>query len=142
MELFWTSLIIIVSSNVSYHIFQKSITKTAHPIISIIITFTIAIIASLIILPFYPMKNDLITSIKELNWASFTMGLSIVGIEVGYLLFYRSGWFISYGPILCNVFVALCLIPVGVLIYKEKLTISNYVGIVLALLGLYLIIKK
>jgi drug/metabolite transporter (DMT)-like permease len=133
---------IIVGSNVSYHIFQKSIARTANPIISVIMTYIIAILASLVILPFFPLQKPIVASFKDLNWASFALGLSIVGVEVGYLLFYRSGWFISYGPIICNLLIVIILIPIGVLLYKENLTISNYIGIVLAAIGLFLILKK
>ena len=70
------------------------------------------------------------------------MGLTIVGVDVGYLLLYRSGWAVSLGSVFCNAVVALILLPIGILLFKEKLTFSNYVGVALTLVGIYLVARR
>ena len=121
MSIVWISLLLVVCSNVGYHICQKSIAKDVHPVLSIIVTFSVALIGSLLILPFFPIKSGIVTSLKDLNWASFAVGLTIIGIDIGYLLFYRSGWPISYGYVICNALIFLALLVTGLLFTKRKL---------------------
>jgi hypothetical protein len=72
------------------------------------------------------------------NWASFALGLIVVSLELGFLLAYRAGWKVSAAAVYSNVAVGLLLLPIGVWLYRESLTISNGFGIVLAVVGLVL----
>ncbi len=139
MLFLYFSIFLTVLSNIFYHIFQKSIAASINPIISLIITYISAIIISLLILPFYPDKTGLIDSIKGLNWSSFALGGAIVGLEMGFLLAYRAGWNIGLAAVFSNVAVAVFLIPIGLLIYKENLTLMNLLGIMFCITGLVLI---
>ncbi len=139
MILFYVAISLTIISNVFYHIFQKSIPDNINPIISLIITYITAIILSLAILPFYPDKLDCVNSIKNLNWASIALGVAIVGLEMGFLLAYRVGWNISIAAVFSNVAVAIVLIPMGLLFFKEHLSIGNVIGICFCIIGLILI---
>ena len=46
--------------------------------------------------------------LKELNWASYALGLVVVLLEVGFLLAYRAGWKISLAAVYSNVAVGCC----------------------------------
>ncbi len=142
MTWFWMSAVLIIGSSLSYHICQKSIPVAANPLLSVIVTLLTATIVSALILPFFMTGDTVTQELGKLNWASVVLGLVVVGIDVGYLLLYRSGWNISLGSVFCNSFVALTLILVGVAYYREKLLVSNYVGFVLALIGIFLITRK
>jgi hypothetical protein len=142
MRFFWFSAILVIGSNVVYHICQKSIPPSAHVIVSILITFLIAILASALFLIIFPPEESLISAVKKVGWASVVRGLAIIGIEIGYLLLYRSGWHISLGPVFCNTVVFLFLIPVGLILFKEKMIPSNILGVVLAITGIYLITRQ
>ena len=50
---------------------------------------------------------------RQLNWASVLLAVSIVGLEVGFLLVYRSGWNIGLAAVLANVAASLILVPVA-----------------------------
>ena len=139
MPLFWLSALIVIGANVGYHLCQKSIPSEAHVIVSIIVTFIIAIIASIFIMFLYPPEGSIITVVKKVGWASVFRGLAEVGIEAGYLLLYRSGWSISLGPVFCYACVILLLIPIGMVFFKERLTLTHGLGVLLALGGVYLI---
>ena len=52
---------------------------------------------------------------------------------------YRAGWNISIGTIVINAAATLVLVPIGLLVYQEKLNWVNAVGILVCVLGLYLI---
>lgn len=67
-----------------------------------------------------------------------TLGLAVVGLEVGAIFMYKVGWEVSVGNIVQAIFVAIALLIVGVLIYKEALTVSKVAGIMACLVGIYL----
>ena len=75
---------------------------------------------------------------RQLNWASYALGLVVVLLEVGFLLAYRAGWKISVAAVYSNVAVGLLLLPIGYLFYREALTATNILGIALAVVALVL----
>jgi len=62
-------------------------------------------------------------------------------VEIGYLLFYRSGWSLSVGPIFSYLLVSLVLIGFGFLLFKERLSVANYIGVGLAMVSIFLMTK-
>jgi hypothetical protein len=142
MFIFWFSVVLVIGANVAYHVCQKVIPVGANPFVSLFVTFMTAAAATLIVIPFGLGDSSLLAEFRKLNWASAAIGLTIVGVDLGYLLVYRSGWNVSLGSAFCNAWVALLLIPVGVALFKERLITSNYVGVVLALVGVFLITRR
>lgn len=142
MFLYFFSLTIAVLGLTFYHIAQKSIPSNVHPIISVLATYVAAFIATLFLLPFFPAKEGIITAIKNLNWASYGVGIAIIGAEIGFLLAYRSGWNISLLNIIANILVTLVLLPLGIFVFREKLNFYQILGLVLSIAGLILLNKK
>lgn len=142
MLLYYFSMCLTILSNVMYHIFQKSTSSKVNPFLSLIVSYLIAITISIILFPFYSKEKTFVESIHELNWASAALGFSIVGLELGFLLIYRSGWSINIAAIFSSVAVTLILIPLGILIYKENLSIINFIGIILCISGLIMVNHK
>ena len=140
--MFYASMGLTIAAGLLYHFASKSIPKTVNPILSIIVTYLMAIALSLIILPFYPAKTPIVESGKQLNWASFAVGIAIVGIEIGFLLAYRAGWNISLGAVTSNVAIMIILVPAGALIFKEHLSVVNMIGLLFCILGLILVTLK
>lgn len=136
------SIVIIVISNILYNVCQKSTPEGANPFSSLLATYlTASIITVITFLLFYTDKS-LIQSFKELNWTSIVLGISIVGLEFGYLMAYRSGWNISEGSLVANIILALMLIPVGIIFYKEGFALSKTLGVLFCLIGLLLLNKN
>jgi len=131
-----------ILSNVLYHVFQKLIPGNVNPLLSLAVTYLVAATATLLLLPLFPLQGALGAEVRKLNWASVGLGAVIVGLELGFLLAYRSGWNISIASLVANTTVALLLIPVGLLLFKEELSAVNILGIVLAIAGLVLVNLK
>lgn len=140
--MYYISIIITIFATVIYNISQKSINQSINPFVSMIVTYSIAIIASIIALTISPIENNFISSLKQLNWASYVLGLSALGLEIGYLFVYRSGWDISIAPIYVSIISTLVLIVFGIVIYKTKINFTNGIGIFLSIIGLILMNKK
>lgn len=77
-----------------------------------------------------------------MNWASYVLGMVIVGLEVGFIYAYKAGWQVSTAAIVQSSFLAVLLIPVGALLYRETITWNKIVGILICLVGLVFINLK
>jgi drug/metabolite transporter (DMT)-like permease len=139
---YYFAILLVVVSNVFYQISQKLIPSDVNPVLSLIVTYSTAIIFSLFLLPFYPITEGFRASFRKMNWASFTLGITIVGIELGFLLAFRAGWNISFAQLFSGLSIAVLLIPIGVLFFHDKLTVLNVIGILLSIGGLILMSYK
>lgn len=142
MLLFYLSIALTIVSNVLYHVFQKLTPTNVNPMVALAATYLTATVVCLILLPFFPSTSNLLDSLHQLNWASFALAFAIIGLELGFLLAYRAGWNISQGPIVSNVAVALVLVPVGLLLFKERLSLLNLIGIAVCVAGLVMVNQK
>ena len=141
MGLYFGSMLLTVISNVAYHVSQRSITAKINPLLSLTLTYMVALATTLVVFPFFssPGAGSLGQQIKSINWATYSLGLAVVGLELGFLLAYRSGWKVSIAALFSNALVTLLLIPVGMLFFREQLDPKKILGIALASVGLWLI---
>jgi len=137
---FYLPVLIAALSTTLYHVAQKSVPTNLNPILSLIVNYATALLLSFVLLLFYP-KESSIASLKQLNWASYAVGLSIVGIEFSFLIAYRVGWRISIASAVSNVLTALILVAVGLVFFREHLSGRNALGLVLCLAGLLLVVQ-
>lgn len=141
MFIYIFSIVMIVASNILYNICQKSTPKGANPFSALLVTYLAAAVLTIVASFFYKTDKGFIESFKDLNWTSVVLGIAIVGLEFGYLLAYRAGWNISIGSLVANIILALLLIPVGIIFYKEGFEPHKIVGVGLCIVGLIVINK-
>lgn len=135
----YVPIIIVILSNTFYHICTKSTPENLNPFASLTVTYLIGAVVS-VILYFLTVKNpNLLTEYGKLHWSSFVLGIAIVGLEAGFLLMYRVGWNVSTGQVVSSIALAVVLVFVGYLFYKEAITVSKIAGILVCMVGLYLI---
>ncbi|MGE5380581.1 MAG: EamA family transporter [Methylocystaceae bacterium] len=139
MVMYILPIALVVVSNVVYNICQKSTPQNANPYIALLVTYLTAALLTLIIYQFNKADKGFWASLGDLNWTSLALGVTIVGLEIGFLMAYRVGWNISVGFLVANTFVAVMLIPVGILLYHEGFELSKVLGVVLCLAGLIMI---
>jgi drug/metabolite transporter (DMT)-like permease len=139
MRMFYLAIIIAVLSSTLYHVFQKAISPDVNPAISLMITYAIALFLSALLLIVFPVKSGLAAALRGANWASFALGFAIIGLEVGFLLAYRWGGNLSVTAIAANTASGLLLIPVGIVLFREKPSLINIAGVFVAILGLIMI---
>jgi drug/metabolite transporter (DMT)-like permease len=134
-------IVIIVLSNMFYHISTKSAPPELSPFAALTVSYGVGIVVSLILYFFTGKGGNLIDEYRHVNWSTIVLGLTIVGLEAGYMLLYRAGWNISTGSIVCSVALAMILVFVGWLVYHETISLSKVAGIGICLVGLYFINK-
>ena len=133
------SIALTIVSNLLYHTAQRAIRPDANPLLSLAVTYLVALICSLVVLPLFYGRLALGSELAKLSWASYALGVVIIGLEAGFLLAYQAGWKISVAALYSNAMVTLLLIPVGILVFGEELSARRGAGILLALAGLVLI---
>ena len=86
----------------------------------------------------HPGRN-LLAEYRKLNAAPFLLGLSVVGLEVGFIYAYKNGWGVSTASIVQSAFLSVALLVVGALLYHESITVNKILGMIICLVGLYVI---
>ncbi len=137
--LFYLPVILMIVGTTTYHIAQKSVPTQVNPVFSLVINYLTALAGTLLLIPLYPSRSAGPWSIRGVNWASAAVGVSIVGVELAVLLAYRSGWRVSLLSVIGNTASALLLVAIGLLFFREQLSVRNLTGIGLCLVGLALI---
>lgn len=142
--LFYLPILLIVVSTAGYHIAQKSVPAHVNPMVSLLVNYLTALVITLVVLPFYPRQagSSWAGSLREVSWASYAVGLCIFGVELSVLLSYRVGWKLSLASLVANVATALVLALIGLLFYREQISLKNVAGIGLCLLGLVLVAQR
>ncbi|HOA42848.1 MAG: EamA family transporter [Bacillota bacterium] len=140
LNYYWP-ILLIITSNVCYHISAKSMPGTINPLASLGVTYIVAAIATFLLYFLTSPAKNLATEYGHLNWTPFLLGIAIVGLEFGNVWMYKVGWNISIGSLVCNIALAVILIIIGVMFYKEMLTVQKIIGLGLCLGGLILINK-
>lgn len=139
--MFYATLALTIGGNVLYHLAQKSIPAGVHPLVSIVASYMTAMVLTLGGLFLFPLRDPIAVEIGRLNWASLALGLSIVAVELGFLLAYRMGWRISLASVTSNTAVALILLPTSVFVFRERLSPTNALGFLLCVVGLVLVTR-
>lgn len=130
---------LLVLSNVFYHITAKSLPANVDSFLSMTITYLVGAAVSVVLYLTIGGGDSLSVQLSHLNLTPFVLGFAVVGLEVGAIFMYKVGWEVSVGNIVQAIFVAIALLVVGVLIYKEALTGTKVAGIAACLVGIFLL---
>jgi uncharacterized membrane protein YdcZ (DUF606 family) len=141
MTSFYFPVALAVGGMLFYHLSQKSIPKEINPFFAMIIAYAAGIVLLAICSLAYPSRKSFVDSVRESNWAVFVVGAAAACIEIGFLLAYRAGWKISLAAVATNVAVTAMLIPIGIFIYKDQLSLRNVLGLIFCVLGLVLVVR-
>jgi drug/metabolite transporter (DMT)-like permease len=134
-------ILIVVAANTIYNISAKSTPENINSFASLSVTYLIAMICSLIMYFFTSEKKNLLLELSKASWTTYALGVTIVGLEFGFLCVYRAGWKISIANLFASITLACVLLIVGFLLYKETLSLRQILGIGVCVIGLILIAK-
>lgn len=137
--LFYVPLAVGVIGNILYNIFAKSTPDDANTFASLTLTYAAGMAATFILYMVTSGGGNILAEFAKANWASYALGLCIVGCDVAIILLYRAGWDISIGTLVGNISLSLCLAVIGVIFWNESLGVIKIAGIVVCLAGLYIV---
>jgi drug/metabolite transporter (DMT)-like permease len=142
MNFFVLSMVILVASVATYQISATFVPHALSPWHVLTIVYTIGVVVSVLAGFIDTSEKNLWQTFRASNWSVFVLAFAVVGIETGYLLAFRAGWNLTITGVFSNAAAAILVLPVGVLLLKERMTTMNIVGVVVAVIGLYLIVRR
>lgn len=132
-------IVIIIGSNILYNVCTKSTPSEVNAFAALSVTYLIAAVVCFVTFLITAKGRNILTEFGKTNWTTFVLGVVIVGLELGYILAYRNGWAMNTVSVTANIALAVALIIVAAVFYKETITPKQIAGIVLCGGGLVLI---
>ena len=142
MYLYWFSIALAVLANLFYHAIQKQTPALASPALTLTMTYLTAGVVCFIAYLLFPGREGFFGGFRHLNWTAAALGVAIIGLELGFLLAYRTGWNVNSAALLVNTAVSVLLVPVGLMLFKEGIKPINIVGIALCIAGLVCMTRR
>jgi drug/metabolite transporter (DMT)-like permease len=136
----WPFLLPIIGF-VSYSVILKVVRTDVHPLLFLSIAYAVAfVVATLIWLGFGAMGSTALLPRDYVLGA--LLGLALVSIEFGFLLTLRNGWPIGITTTAINVATATMLLLIGMIMFRERMSLTNMAGAVMCIGGLVLITRR
>lgn len=124
-----------------YHLVLKLAPASVPPALLLVVTYAVAfgISAGLLFTPWFPLKENLGTSLQQLPWHAYALGACVVGIELGFLWAYRVGLHPGLAGVFANALSGSALLLVAALFFRDVPTLRQGIGFVVCLFGLWLL---
>ena len=140
MSILWLSIAILCT--VGYHLVLKLTPAGVNPMLSLMVTYALVTLLFGLVLLASPGGFEWRAEMRQLNWTALALALVIVGLDLGFLYLYRGGFEVSLGALVTQSAAAMVLLVVGVAVFREKLSAANVAGLVLCLVGLWLVNRR
>ena len=140
MQMVWLG--IAIAGAAAYHIVLKLTPAGANPYLSLAVTYAVT---TLVFCGWYaaqPGSLPLRAAVGQLNWTAVVLGIVVVFLDLGFMMLYRGGFEVSLGQLVTQSATALLLLIIGVAWFGDKLSFTNLAGIVLCVIGLWLINRR
>ena len=137
---FWWPVGLVVLSGVGYQVSAKEVAGGADPLAALVVTYLVASLTSFLIYALTGKKVEKWKEIMSFRPAALVLGLSIAFIEIGTIFIYKAGWTMNASFIVTNALITLCLILTGAVLYREKLSRRQALGIVVSFIGICCIV--
>lgn len=135
-------IVLVILSNVFYHICAKSVPNSVSPFAALTITYIIGAVCSTVMFFITSRRLNIIKEFASMNWAPYILGIVVAGLEVGFIYAYKAGWQVSTASIVQSAVLSIILVFVGFLLYNEALTYNKIIGIIICFVGLVFINLK
>jgi len=139
MTMSYISACVAIAGAVGYQYFVKRVPGSLNPFVSVIAMYVAVLVLGVVLLVLFPAEGGLLRHFRQLSWIQLALAVSVIMIELGFLLMYRYGWDLSTGNLVTGVVINIFLVGLGVTLLGEKVSIINVIGIALCILGVALI---
>ena len=131
------SMALVIASLVAYQLAQRSVSARGNawaPLLAAYVLGAAICGAALLV-----SSRSALAEVRGLTWGSLLLGLSVVGIEFGYLHAHRAGWDLASVGLVGSAGGALALALISVMVLDQTFTTRQGIGIGLCLIGLALL---
>jgi uncharacterized membrane protein len=136
----WLSIAILCT--VGYHLVLKVTPAGVNPLLSLLVTYAMVTVLFAVLLLAAPGAFEWRQELRQLNWTALALAAVIIGLDLGFLYLYRSGFEVSLGALVTQSAAALLLLVIGVAVFRERLSAANLAGLVLCIVGLWLVNRR
>ena len=141
--MYYLPIALIIFANIFYQISAK---ETPGDINSMFMILSVYIVAGIVAFVAFLVQpgigfSSIPEQIKMLRWPTITYGLSVITLELGFIMMYRVGWNTSVGATVANIGLAVAMVIVGHFVYHEAISITQLLGIACCIFGIVLITK-
>jgi drug/metabolite transporter (DMT)-like permease len=135
-------ILLVVLSSVAYQFAQRAVSSTANAFSIFVLVYLLGMVLCLVLAPLWgrPMALADLQLLK--TWPAWVLGVSVVGIEVGYLLAYRAGWPVGTAVGVTYTLTIAVLALAGVMFLSEELSMRRVMGLCFSLAGLWLLLGQ
>jgi drug/metabolite transporter (DMT)-like permease len=139
---FLCSIALVIASQVTYQLAVKAIPRESHPFGVLIIVYGLAMVACIVFSPMAGRPLAFADFRRLLSWPTCLLAIAVVGIEIGYLLAYRSGWRLGATFAVTSVATVAVLALLGIVWFGELIDGKRVFGLLLALAGGCLVVAR
>ncbi|MBR4471402.1 MAG: hypothetical protein IKS54_08865 [Erysipelotrichaceae bacterium] len=137
----WLSFLILVAADVVYKVLADKVNPEVNPFASSIATYSMALLTATVLFFLTSRGTPLKAELSKLNIYSVILGFVISFYELGFILAYRNGFSVGLLSPLLSVAVMVIMAIIGVLFFKEKISMLNTIGLVIASIGVLMTIN-
>lgn len=138
----WPWLTLAIAATVAYHLVLKLTPVGVNPWLSLMVTYALVAVVFGAMFLLSPGDGGWREELGRLNWTAPALAIAIVGLDLGFMLLYRSGFEVSLGALVTQTAAGLLLLVVGIAFFSEKLSLTNVAGLVLCVVGLWLVHRR
>jgi drug/metabolite transporter (DMT)-like permease len=133
------AILLAICGGVVYHVAAKSIPSTLPPALTLVVAYSVALVVSALAHFAAAPASAGPAPARLLHPAVIGLGVGAAMIELGYVAAYRAAAPVSSTSIVVNTLVATLLLPIGIASFGESLTLSRAAGVLLCLVGSWLL---
>ncbi len=143
MKAFVYSIGLVIASQVTYQLAVKAVPRASNPFAVLTLVYGLAMVVCIALSAFFAGRPVGFADLRRLlNWPTWLLALAVVGIEIGYLLAYRSGWKLGVTFAVTSVATVTVLALLGVVWFGEHIDRQKVLGLMLALAGGGLVVAR
>jgi len=131
----------VVIANTMYNICAKSAPVGTNAFMGLFVTYVISAAATLVLFFVTQHEGGFLAELRKINWSYIVLGIVLVALEFGYICVYRAGWQVNTAPMVANITLAVVLVIVGAVVFKETITLRKVIGLIVCAAGMILIGK-
>jgi hypothetical protein len=133
---------VVIAATVGYHVVLKLTPAGANPYLSLAVSYAVVTVIFAAVYLVAPGSATFRNALGELDWTAPVLGVVVVFLDLGFFMLYRGGFEVSLGQLITQSAGALLLLLVGAAFFAEKVSVGKAAGVLLCIVGLWLINKK
>jgi len=133
------SILLTIAGIVLYHLAQHSIPSDLNPAAVVMTAYGIGAVLCLGLMRLLPWTQGEMLTRRLLHPSILFLAVACAMIELGFIWVYRAGWGVALAQPLVNTAATVLLTLIGYLVFREALSLRQWLGVVASICGLWLI---